>query len=350
MDNMDFFDTTNVLDSGQLHVPLEMSLTNVQWRNKDWKSFELFPLNPSKGVINIEGNVLDNNYDMLISGTDSIFDADKGNDAENFPMNDCISLSESWKEYYNASSYSCGTSIFDSIYQSPQIPSIYVLPASPSSCDFNPITFRSQDRSFLTIPPKPSRGDYYGKACWNHSRLLFFLENPCVGRNQKIDDRLIELKPEEETYVCNIRRIHYTRGDDSSFTSTYSKFYYKYNQKFDCKNPYSTEYVRYSQDSNGEIYSYSKAGLCPFCPHIVFKNMNSQYNEHLYFSHGITRDNQIVPNPKRYGVYRFLHEGGEDYHYTAIKCPTCDTTIKVANTGDMRSLRTYMRHYRDKHL
>ncbi|CAG88498.2 DEHA2E21186p [Debaryomyces hansenii CBS767] len=228
------------------------------------------------------------------------------------------------------------------------LPTINISPPTPENKSMVCFRPRSGDKSYLTVPPKPIKGDYYGKQFWIKCGKMLTNSIPsCISKDLVIpNENVIQLLQEEEFKVCNINRTHYTRGANSPFTDLYSKFCYKHNKRFNKYIPYRTEFLRYSKDQRGEINLYSKCGLCPFCPCIVFKNMETvDYYDHLSLLHGITRHNSLVPNPRYFGLYKFVKDGVV-YHHQGVTCTICGDVLKINNS---KSLYNYMKHYRDKH-
>ena len=237
-------------------------------------------------------------------------------------------------------------SIKSIIFSKKNLPTISLSP--PASDPGSMVCFqsRAEDKSHLTVPPKPIKGDYYGKRFWVKSEKIL-INAFCISKSLVTpNENIIQLLQEQESKVCNINRTCYTRGANSPFTKLYSNFCYMYNKQFNKNIPYRTEILRYSQDQRGEINLYSKCGLCPFCPRIVFKNMETiDYYDHLTLLHGITRHNLLVPNPRHFGLYKFVKDGVV-YHHQGVTCTICGDVIKINNS---KSLYNYMKHYRDKH-
>lgn len=235
------------------------------------------------------------------------------------------------------------------IYGKRSLPVIDISPPIPE--DRNIVYFQShtEDKSYLTVPPKPTKGDYYGKNFWMKCDKIVVTDSipPLISKELVTpNENVIQLMQEEELKVCNINRTHYTRGTNSPFTKLYSKFYYKHNKEYDKNLPYRAEFIRYSHDQRGEINLYSKCGLCPFCPKIVFKNMTSfEYYDHLSLCHGITRNNQLIPDPGYFGIYKFMKDNIVYYHQ-GVTCTICGDALKISNS---KSLHNYMKHYRDEH-
>lgn len=234
------------------------------------------------------------------------------------------------------------------IFNKEGLPTIIISPPAPEDRSMACFQPRLGDKSHLTVPPKPIKGDYYGKRFWLKCDKMLTNSIPsCISKDLVIpNENIILLLQEEEFKVCNINRTHYTRGANSPFTKLYSKFCYMHNKQFNKNIPYRTEFLRYSQDQRGDINLYSKCGLCPFCPSIVFKNMETiDYYDHLSLLHGITRHNLLVPNPRYFGLYKFIKDGVV-YHHQGVTCTICGDVLKINNS---KSLYNYMKHYRDKH-
>lgn len=229
-----------------------------------------------------------------------------------------------------------------------EVPIITISPPSPEDGNDTYFEPRSEDKLYLKIPPKPFKGDYYGIKFWTKCDNMNCNSNSlCQSKDLVLpNENIIQLLQEEEQKVCNINRVHYTRGAKNSFTKLYSKFCYKYNTQFNKNLPYRTEFLRYSQDLRGEVNLYSKCGLCPFCPCIVFKNMETtEYYDHLSLIHGITKNNLLMPNPRYFGLYKFIKDGVV-YHHQGVTCTLCGDVLKINKS---KSLYNYMKHYRDAH-
>lgn len=306
--------------------------------------------------------VLVNSHEEEINKDKSLVEIDKG-----VNLSDIISLIDPYRT-------SCNTEVFDNLLvcgevqydrtindlnsnknitvstksKNKEVPTITI---SPPSQEYRNITYfepRSEDKLYLRVPSKPFKGDYYGAKVWiKCNNMIYNSHLLCQSKDLVTpNENIIQLLQEEELKVCNIKRVHYTRGVNSPFTELYSKFCYKHNKKFNKNLPYRTEFLRYSQDQRGEINLYSKCGLCPYCPCIVFKNMETiEYYDHLSLIHGITKDNLLIPNPRFFGLYKFIKDGTV-YHHQGVTCTLCGDVLKINKS---KLLYNYMKHYRDVH-
>ncbi|KAG7660626.1 uncharacterized protein J8A68_005892 [[Candida] subhashii] len=203
--------------------------------------------------------------------------------------------------------------------------------------------------------------------------------------------KLISPLPTTTLIVCQIERTLYTRPNliqsllQSHQFPQFQNFEISPNPNFKTSS-YEAEYVL-TKMSRGKPDNTTRAGLCPYCPHIEFFGLkNSSYGNHLAYKHGILTNGTAVPNPKFYGRWRFKKGEYEDgggsgsgwgggggslsnsggngvgrrkkqrktcahvLEREGVLCVCCWQILEVGCTSRSTLLGHYLRHYRDSHV
>lgn len=173
-------------------------------------------------------------------------------------------------------------------------------------------------------------------------------------------EKLLELSLDKEEEICMIRRDRYVRQNLKAIEGLYKNVDYELNPKFEVTRPYEPQYIRYEVDpSNGLAFNETRCGLCPYCPHLNFKNLKtSTYAQHLALTHGVYTDNYLTPNPFYYGLYVIRKTNlnrktkSHEHKRCGVVCPCCYEIVGTEcskTTASSKPLNNYMRHFRENH-
>lgn len=183
-----------------------------------------------------------------------------------------------------------------------------------------------------------------------------------TAENEKVmanNSHLASCIDHSKQHICSLGRQSHARTSLEPIENLHENVKYLKNPLFGIKYPYEPEFFRVEIDpSNGHPFNSRRAGLCPYCPNLVFHNLkNSNYSMHLAVYHGVYPDNYTTPNPYNFGNYYVKKNNKhrktipQARNRKCVICPCCHELIEAACTQKTvdKPLVNYLRHFRDHH-
>lgn len=179
---------------------------------------------------------------------------------------------------------------------------------------------------------------------------------PTEGTEVRIKSSLIFTYP--ESYGYKISRIHTQRLSLVNYNLDCEFCLFRRNPDFSSDSHYLPEFLKIPLDEEGQPESMN--GLCPYCPALIFLNMeNESYTNHLSTVHGVYSDNSLSPEPVMVGKFRIKRPGSfkKKKERNTLKtgsdgavCPICHVIVQIdTNVSNERVMAKYLKHFHIEH-